>query len=77
MRRTSVYLSEDELMALDALAVTEGSTRSDVVRSIIDRELNLNGDPDPTFDAALADAAGEVAALVRDLSEADPDLSIG
>jgi hypothetical protein len=53
------------------------SYASDVLRSIIDRGLNSNGDPDPAFDAALADAAGEITALVRDLSESATDLSIG
>jgi hypothetical protein len=77
VRRTNVYLSEDEQMALDALAVAEGSTRSDVLRSIIDREMNLAGDADPALDAAVADAAGEIAAQARALSESDPDLSIG
>ena len=41
MRRTNIYLSETERAALDARAAVEGSTRSDVVRALVDRELNL------------------------------------
>jgi hypothetical protein len=36
MRRTNVYLSEREQAALDARARIEGSTRSDVLRAILD-----------------------------------------
>jgi hypothetical protein len=74
VRRTNIYLSEVEQEALDARAAAEGSTRSDVVRAIVDRELNL--DEDPELDAALADAAAEIAHRARTLSRRDPDLGI-
>ena len=73
VRRTNIYLSEIEQAALDAKAATEGSTRSDVLRNILDRELNLDGD-DADVDAALAEVAGEIAKRARALGRQDPDL---
>jgi hypothetical protein len=73
VRRTNIYLSETEQAALDAKAATEGSTRSDVLRNILDRELNLDGD-DADVDAALAEVAGEIAKRARALGRQDPDL---
>ena len=72
VRRTNVYLSETEQAALDARAAVEGSNRSDVLRAIVDRELNLSEDAE--LDAALLLAAGDIAARARRLSRADPDL---
>jgi len=72
VRRTNIYLSETEQAALDARAAVEGSTRSDVVRAIVDRELNLSEDAE--LDAALLRAADDIAARARKLSRADPDL---
>ncbi len=75
VRRTNIYLSDVEQAALDARAVAEGSTRSDVVRTIVDRELNLDGD-DADVDAALVEVAGEIAERARALSRHDPDLRV-
>ena len=72
MRRTNIYLSEAEQAALDARAVAEGSSRSDVVRGLVDRELHLT--TDHALDDALADAAAELAQRSRQLSRDDPDL---
>ncbi len=76
MRRTNIYLSEAEQAALDTRAAAEGSTRSEIVRAIVDRELNLGREEAPEVDAALAESAGELAAQARALSADDPDLSI-
>ncbi len=76
MRRTNIYLSEVEQAALDARAAAEGSTRSEIVRAIVDRELNLAPGEATAVDAALADTAAELAARARVLSADDPDLSI-
>jgi hypothetical protein len=46
-------------LTLDARASVEGVSRSDIVRSVIDRELNL--DEDDTLDAQIGDLAGEFA----------------
>ncbi len=72
MRRTNIYLSETEQAALDARAIVEGSTRSDVVRALVDRELNLSEDAE--VDAALLGAARDIAYRARRLNRADPDL---
>ncbi|GAC1590466.1 MAG: hypothetical protein NVS3B21_08080 [Acidimicrobiales bacterium] len=72
VRRTNIYLSETEQAALDARAAVEGSTRSDVVRALVDRELNLA--EDTALDAALIRAAGDIADRSRRLSRTDPDL---
>lgn len=72
VRRTNIYLSEVEQQALDARAAAEGVSRSDVVRSVIDRALNL--DDDAEIDAVLADLAGELAAVARRFAATDPDL---
>ncbi len=76
MRRTNIYLSEVEQAALDARAAAEGSTRSEIVRAIVDRELNLAPGEATEVDAALAETAAELAARSRDLSSGDQDLSI-
>ncbi|MGH9067847.1 MAG: ribbon-helix-helix domain-containing protein [Acidimicrobiales bacterium] len=72
MHRTNIYLSETEEAGLDALAAAEGRSRSDVLRAVIDRELNLDGDA--ALDAALGDMAGELAEAARTLGAGDPDL---
>ncbi len=76
VRRTNIYLSEAEQAGLDAIAVARGSTRSDVIRAIVDRELHLEAVDDDVLDAVLADAARDVAARSRALSRRDPDLDI-
>jgi Ribbon-helix-helix protein, copG family len=74
MRRTNIYLTEQEQAALDAVATAEGSSRSDVLRSIVDRELNLGGEPDDELDALLASLAPDIARRARSLSRRDSDL---
>jgi hypothetical protein len=72
VRRTNIYLSDHEQAALDARALVEGSTRSDVLRAIVDRDLNL--DENPELDTALADAAVDIAVRARKQSRQDADL---
>lgn len=74
MRRTNIYLSEAEQVALDARAAAEGRSRSEVVRAVIDRGLNL--DHDSSHDAILDELASELAEEARTLSAEDPDLRI-
>ncbi len=75
VRRTNIYLTEVEQVALDARAAAEGSTRSEVLRALVDRELNLDTEASGDADAALAELAGELAERSRQLSADDPDLS--
>ncbi len=74
MRRTNIYLSEVEHAGLDARAAAEGCSRSDIVRSVIDRELNLI--EEASLDALLSELAEELAERARQLSSDDPDLRI-
>lgn len=75
MLRTNIYLSAEEQAALDAKAAAEGSTRSEVLRTLVDRELNLDDGGSEEVDAALADLAGEIADRSRQLSANDVDLA--
>ena len=76
MRRTNIYLTEAEQAALAARAAAEGSTRSEVLRVLVDRELNLDAESSGgEVDTALAELAGELAEHSRHLSADDPDLS--
>ena len=72
VRRTNIYLSEAEQQALDARAAAEGRSRSDIIRAVIDREMNL--DEDAEIDAILGDLAAELAESARTSSADDPDL---
>jgi hypothetical protein len=75
VRRTNIYLSAVEQAALDAKAAAEGSTRSEVLRALVDRELNLDNSGSEEVDAVLVELAGELAARSRELSADDHDLS--
>lgn len=75
VRRTNIYLTLAEQAALDARAAVEGSTRSEVLRALVDRELNLETESSGEVDAALVELAGELAERSRQLSADDPDLS--
>jgi len=76
VRRTNIYLTDAEQAGLDARAAAEGSTRSEVVRAIVDRELNLGSDADADLDDALGEVAAALAAHARLLSADDVDLHI-
>jgi hypothetical protein len=75
VRRTNIYLTQEEQDALDARAAAEGSTRSEVLRALVDRELNLDTEESGELDALLAELAGELSERSRQLSADDPDLS--
>ncbi len=75
MRRTNIYLSAVEQAALDAKAAAEGSTRSEVLRTLVDRELNLDDAGSEEVDVALVELASELAERSRELSADDADLS--
>lgn len=74
MRRTNIYLSDREQAALDARARAEGSTRSDVLRTLLDEQLGLE-EADPDVDRELLAAASRIAKRARATSRRDPDLS--
>ena len=76
MQRTNVYLTEDQTRYLEARAHATGTTRSAVLRSIIDdaaaRPVVLDDEVKRAF-AALADEYSDVCARMFD---DDPDLSV-
>lgn len=74
VRRTNIYLSDDEIRAIDGAAAVSHSSRSDVIRRIIDREFNLGHSSE--LDAWLVEHSEELAARARALSADDPDLRI-
>lgn len=61
MRRTSIYLEERQMRALDYLAEAEGATRAEIIRHLIDRGLDAVG-RDIAADPAWFDASFGVAA---------------
>lgn len=75
VRRTNIYLSAVEQAALDAKAAAEGSTRSEVLRALVDRELHLDDTGSEEVDAVLVELASELAEASRRLSADDADLS--
>ena len=76
MQRTNVYLTEGQTRYLEARAEATGTTRSAVLRNIIDdaaaRPVVLDDEVKRAF-AALADEYAEVSAR---LFADDPDLSV-
>jgi Ribbon-helix-helix protein, copG family len=46
MKRTNIYLGEDQSAALDAVARAQGRSRAEVIRELIDRELSGSGSAD-------------------------------
>jgi len=52
MQRTQIYLTEEQIGRLDALAEERGATRSDVIRGIVDEALAAPA-PARTFYEAL------------------------
>ena len=56
MRRTNIYLAEDELDALDQLAAQEGRSRAEVIRRLIDAAL-AGGERDLATDLAAVAAS--------------------
>jgi plasmid stability protein len=75
MFRTNIYLTDEQERALRARASAEGTTKSAVVRDILDRDLL-----EQTSDAAVDDELGLLSDsyfdLVGDLFDHDPDLRI-
>ena len=44
MKRTNIYLDEEQTAALDRLAVQEGVSRAEVIRQLLDRVLASSED---------------------------------
>ncbi len=52
MRRTNIYLSEHQSAVLDQVARTQGISRAELIRQLIDRSISASGAAD--LDADLA-----------------------
>ncbi len=69
MRRTQIYLDDQQVAQLKAAARTSSKTVSEIIRDAIDEKLARTEEPDD-FERALAAAAG-VWARRTDLDSAD------
>lgn len=69
MRRTQIYLDDQQVAQLRAAARTSSRTVSEVIRDAIDEKLARSDEPDD-FERALAAAAGIWAAR-KDLGPVD------
>lgn len=56
MNRTNIYLEDRQMEALDRLAATEGVSRAEMIRRLLDRAL-AGGDRDLAADLHAIDAA--------------------
>lgn len=66
MRRTNIYLDEEQTESLDRLAKQEGVSRAELIRRLVDRAL-AEGDADGTVEADLCAITDSFGAL-RDLA---------
>ncbi len=76
MHRTNIYLTEEQQRALDARARMAGTTRSAVVRDILDESLRAPSPADDELRVAFATLADGYDELVAGLFDDDPDLRI-
>lgn len=66
MRRTNIYLNEEQTASLDRLAEQEGISRAELIRRLIDRVLTGDDASRDADIAAIEDSFG----TVRDLETA-------
>ncbi|HZT67179.1 MAG TPA: CopG family transcriptional regulator [Acidimicrobiales bacterium] len=76
MHRTNLYLTEEQEEKLDARARAAGVSRSALVRSIIDRELDRPLPVDESVAETLGHLADRYHAAVQGLFGDDPDLRV-
>lgn len=57
MKRTNIYLGEDQAAALDGIARAQGVSRAEVVRELIDRELGGAGSADLEADLVAIESS--------------------
>ncbi len=69
MKRTNIYLDEGQSAALEQVARTQGISRAELIRQLIDRSIGVSGAADLAADlAAIRDSFG----IAR-----DEDVSLG
>ena len=74
MHRTNVYLTAEQERALDARARVRGTSRSAVLREILDESLATGSPSGDTIDAAFAEVASRYSEVARELFDDDEDL---
>ncbi len=72
MQRTNIYLTTEESKALDRLAAHEGTTRSSIIRRLIDHSLEDGGNLEVDL-AAIEVSFGVLATEDIDISSRDDD----
>lgn len=76
MHRTNIYLTDEQERAVDRRARQAGTTRSAVVRDIIDRDLDGAPAIEPDVAAVFGEFYDRYDEVVGDLFDNDPDLRI-
>ncbi len=76
MHRTNIYLTQEQARALDERARQGGTTRSAIVRDIIDRDLGRDGVLTEEVKAGFAELAERYDELTDGMFDDDPDLRI-
>lgn len=66
MNRTNIYLTDEQRRRLDARARTEGVSRAELIRAMLDRALDDGGSE--LLDADLAAIEGSFGALTEEFS---------
>lgn len=62
MRRTNIYLAEAQCSALDEMARTEGVSRAELIRRLIDHAVESERDDFAADTAAIEESFGTLAA---------------
>lgn len=76
MHRTNIYLTEEQERALDERARRADTTRSAIVREILDRDLAATPGIDPEIAAGFRAIAEVYDEITDGLFDDDPDLRI-
>lgn len=76
MQRTNIYLTEDQTRGLDTRARMAGTTRSAVIRSMLDEGLAGGSPADDELRGAFGRVADHYDELVAGLFDDDPDLRV-
>ena len=71
MRRTQIYLAEEQSARLDERARATGVTRSTVIRQAIDEYLAANGNAGDEWRARWREAVRETAGIAPRLEEGE------
>ena len=75
MRRTNIYLDEEQCQALDRLASEEGTSRAELIRRVLDRWLS-DGDHDVHLDLDAIEGSFGVLSDIE-APEREPDERAG